>query len=224
MISTRDLSLLPDIETLRQTWQSMAMVDAVLCPNWEYRYYSFQAGWGEGEQLGSMRSGSGDDLFAHFSSAGCWIKGFDHESPLSPFTEHPPRVRPGVLDHVPPEFAACLQEPAFNVDMATFCIWRRPVDAAWQTGPVAFPADAHDPDGPDPDGSVQMLSPLDGRAETYRAWAEEYYERKVDAAAVEQIFEHRPLTPELVAKLNPKASLAGLVDDIREIGYPVATE
>ena len=161
---------------------------------------------------------------AHRRRGASQIKGFDHESPLSPFTEHPPRVRPGVLDHVPPEFAACLQEPAFNIDMATFCIWRRPGDAAWQIGPVAFPTDAHDPDGPDPDGSEQMLSPLDGRAETYRAWAEEYYERKVDAIAVEQIFEHRPLTPELVAKLNPKASLAGLVDDIREIGYPVATE
>ena len=41
MISTRDLSRLPDIGGLQVLSQSLAMLDAILCPAWEYRYYSF---------------------------------------------------------------------------------------------------------------------------------------------------------------------------------------
>ena len=66
MISTRDLSLLPDVDGLRSAFQSMAMLDAILCPERLYRYYSFNSGWSVGEQVGSMNNGSGDELFAHF--------------------------------------------------------------------------------------------------------------------------------------------------------------
>jgi len=76
MISTRDLSLLPDVRGLRRTLQAMAMLDAILCRDWQFRYYSFNAAWAAGEQMGSIRNGSGDDLFALFSSAGCWLKDF----------------------------------------------------------------------------------------------------------------------------------------------------
>ncbi|HYI31772.1 MAG TPA: hypothetical protein VD863_28390 [Bradyrhizobium sp.] len=72
-----------------------------------------------------------------------------------------PDFDPGILDGVPAEFAACLREPAFSVENATFCIWRRYGDRAWQVGPVQFL-----PDHLDPDGSEFLLSPLDGRPET----------------------------------------------------------
>ena len=102
MISTRDLSLLPGVDDLRRTLQAMAMLDAILCPEWQFRYYSFNATWAPGEQMGSMRNGSGDDLFAHFSAIGCLLKGFAHEYPMTPYREDPPRVWPDVLDAVAP--------------------------------------------------------------------------------------------------------------------------
>ena len=43
-ISTRDLKLLPDIDVLRRAIQSIAMLDAILSPEWEFRYYSFNLG------------------------------------------------------------------------------------------------------------------------------------------------------------------------------------
>ena len=175
------------------------MLDAILCPEAEFRYCSFNAAWADGEQMGSMRNGSGDDFFAHFSSAGCWLKGFAHEYPLSPYRERPPRPWPGVLDAVPEEFATCLREPAFSVEDVTFCTWRRYADRAWQVGPVQFP-----PDHPDPDGSAFLLSPLDGRAETYRVWASDYFSRDVELAAVEHVYRHQPLTIDVVARLNPE--------------------
>jgi hypothetical protein len=215
MISTRDLSLLPDVDGLRRALQSMAMLDAVLCPEWQFRYYSFNTSWSRGEQMGSMRNGSGDDFFAHFGQAGCWLKGFAHEYPMTPYRQSPKRVWPGVLDAVPEEFMACLREPAFSVEDVTFCIWRRYSDQSWQIGPIEFPTDH-----PDPDGSEFLLSDLDGRPGTYQASAMDYYEREVSLAVVEHVYQHRPLTPEVVAQLNPELSLAELTAAMKEIGYP----
>src|SRR5262249_48232781 len=121
----------------------------------------------------------------------------------------------GVLDSVPIEFAGCLREPAFSVEDVTFCIWKRYSDSNWQVGPVMVPGDH-----PDPDGSAFLLSDLDGRPETYRAWAADYYEREVSLAAVEHMYRHQALTPEVVAQLNPELSLAELLADVSEIGYP----
>jgi hypothetical protein len=215
MISTRDLSLLPDVDDLRRTLQSMAMLDAILCPEWQFRYYSFNAAWAAGEQVGSMRNGSGDDIFAHFSYVGCWLKGFAHEYPMTPYREKPKRVWPGVLDAVPEDFAACLREPAFSVEDVTFCIWRLHGDRAWRVGPVPFPADH-----PDPDGSEFLLTPLDGRPERYQAWATDYYDCGVDRTAVRHVYRHGLLTADVVHLLNPELSLAELTTDINEIGYP----
>ena len=51
MISTRDLSELPDVEGLLKLHQSLATLDAILCPEWEFRYFSFNDHWDEGERL-----------------------------------------------------------------------------------------------------------------------------------------------------------------------------
>jgi hypothetical protein len=217
MISTRHLTVLPHVDLLRATLQAMAMIDAVLCQDWQCRYYSFNSGWSAGEQMGSMRNGLGDELFALFNPSGCWIKGFAHEAPMSPYRDNGSKcVWPGVLDGVPTEFSACLTEPAFAIGDTTFCIWRRYADESWRRGRIDFP------DGRcDPDGSEDLLSPLDGQPETYRAWAQEYYEREMDLAAVAHVYGHRPLTSELVLALNPKASTSDLLAHAQEIGYPV---
>src|SRR5688572_16886189 len=68
--STYDLSAVPDIPTLRKLLQSLAVLDAMNEPEWEFRYYSFNSKWDAGEMLGSMRNGSGDAFFIHFCAAG----------------------------------------------------------------------------------------------------------------------------------------------------------
>ena len=219
MISTRDLSELPDVKGLRRALKSMATLDAILCPDWQYRYYSYNAGWSPGVEMGSMRNGSGDHFFAHFSAAGCWLMGFAHEYPMTPYREDPPRPWPGVLDAVPHVFAPCLQEPAFGVGNVTFCIWRQRTDIAWQHGPIAFPAGVEDPDG-----SAFLLNDLNGRPETYHAFATDYFARDVDLAAVMHVFDHRPLNQKIVASLNAELSLAELEADLAEIGYPAAPD
>ena len=194
----------------------MAMLDAILASEWGSRYYSFNAHWAKGKQMASMRDGSGDDFFALFSKAGCFLKGFAHEAPMSPYRTQPNSLWPGIFEQVPREFAAGLREPAFAIDDATFCIWRNYKSPAWQVGAIEFPP------GNDPDGSQGLLSPLDGKPQTYQKWATDYYEATVKLAAVKKIYAHQPLTEKLVQALNPDSSLADLAEDIKEIGYPEA--
>ena len=214
MISTRDLSRLPEPATLRRAMQSMAMLDAILSPDWEGRYYSFNCQWAAGEQMGSMRDGCGDDLYVYFGPAGCWIKGFAHESPMSPYRVQPPKVWPGIYDTVPVEFAGCLKQAAFDIEAATFCVWHRFADLKWQVGAISYQNGS-----PDSDGSILLLSPLDGTPGTYHKWAEDHYECDVDLKAVCSLFGHERLTGRLVNRLNPEVTLRILSQDRREIGY-----
>jgi hypothetical protein len=217
MISTRDLSLLPDVARLRSAFQSMAMLDAIIEPEWQFRYYSFEANLSpDGSiSIGSMRNGSGDDLHAIFGPAGCLIRGFAHEYEMSPYTANPTRVFAGVVDDIPPEFADC--RAAVHEDWwhdITFCVWRRHAGEKWNHGRIAFP------DLPDPDGSGFLLSAYDGRPETYHEWAEQYYQpRRFSLAAVRSVFAHSPLTEDVVRGLNLERSLAELGEEIGQIGY-----
>ena len=210
LISTRNLTPLPNAAGLRDLLRSMAMLDAILSPDWDGRYYSFDSRWAKGEQMASMRNGQGDDFFALFNSYGCFFKGFVHDSPVAASTIEP-------ADHyrgIPSEFAACVSEPAFTTDNVTFCIWRSFADSGWNHNAIAQPPDD------DPDGSVYLLSPLDGKPETYWKWAEEYYERDIALHAVKAVYERQRLTDELVTALNSELGIKQLRDDIRGIGYP----
>jgi hypothetical protein len=70
---------------LKKLCQSLATLDAIMSPEWEYRYYSFNSKWAEGEMMASMRNGSGDEYFILFNSEGAIMKGFAHESSMSPW-------------------------------------------------------------------------------------------------------------------------------------------
>lgn len=212
-ISTRDLNSLPSVERLKALLQSLALLDAIMSPEWQYRYYSFNSEWASGEQMGSMRDGCGDSFFALFNEFGCFLKGFAHESTMSPFRVSPPEIWPGVLDEVPEAFGDCLSEPAFSMDETTFCIWCMNEDVKWSRGPVDFPS------SDDPDGSEELLSVLDGNQENYACWATDYYETDVPLNAVRSIYDHGSLTPEIVRSLNTEVDIAELRNDAIEIGY-----
>ena len=213
MISTQDLSRLLDIAQLKALSQSLALLDAILQPDWQYRYYSFNARWADGEQLASMRDGSGDEYYLLFTPSGAILKGFAHESDMTPYHVEPPQVWTGVLDDVPQVFASFLSEPAFEREATTFCIWREHADTAWRRGNIVFPMRE------DPDGSADLLAILDNDPRTYQAWAEEYYEHDINLAAIQSIYRHEPVTDALIKSLNAEMSLQALEEDLAEIGY-----
>ncbi len=195
---------LPPIQDLRRVAQSLAMLDAILCPEWDSRYYSFNRAWGPSEEMASMRDGSGDDWFLLFDPAGAAIKGFAHElADGSTFAKN-------IQSQVPPDFASFLHEPAFSMGYATFCYWRKSGDSSW----------SNVGGGPDDDGANDLLALLVSGPSGYKEWAEEYFEVVVSLDAVAALFAHEPLDDSIILALNPQADLGFTYGQARDIGYP----
>jgi hypothetical protein len=193
------------------------MLDAILSPDWEDRYFSFASRWAPGEEMASMRNGSGDAYSIVFSQAGAFVRGFDHESPMSPAANHG-RLWPGLVDSVPTVFRSQVDEPAFSFAgglEATVCLWRQPGDDRWQLGNVRFPG--HD----DPDGADHLFAVLtEATPEAYQAFAEDYYDQPVDLDATRLVYALGPLTDDVVRRLNPELTVGDLAEDLAQIGYP----
>ncbi|MFF2007920.1 hypothetical protein ACFVWY_02455 [Streptomyces sp. NPDC058195] len=169
---------LPDPAGLRAHLRALALLDATIGDDPQFRCYTFDPDWGPGEEAALMANGSGDDFSVLFTPAGVLIRGFDHESVMSPYARDDERVWPGVLDDVPASLRPLLDEPAFrdegiDVPRVTACIWRETTDTSWRTGPaITFP-----PDREDPDGSGYLFHLLADRSpEALQSYFEDYYE------------------------------------------------
>lgn len=211
---------LPAISTLRAWSQSLAMLDAILSPEWDMRYFSYDAEWAPETELASMRNGSGDEYSFTFTPHGTYGRGFDHESRFSPYTRQPPRPYSGLLDTVPSVLRDSVEEPAFrlsDVPSVTLTLWRLDGQSVWSSG-EAQEVEPSDGD----DGGTWLFNELDGHPETYQTFATDYYEVPVDLNAVAHVFKQRPLTDVVVQALNADLLVRDLVDDIRCSGYPNA--
>ena len=200
--SPNSIGLLPEIGQCRNLFRAAAMLDAILSPEWEYRYYSYNSAWDAAEEMASMRDGEGSHYFALFTPRGLYIKGFDSE-----------RIKSGEavlgVGDVPEDVTEFLQEPAFIGDETTFCIWRS-VGKEWSADKSYGEQD------------LQLLRLLTGGAAYYSEWASEYYEIQLDSQAVQRIFDLEPLTTDLLAMLNPEVNQANIEEDRIEIGYSQA--
>jgi hypothetical protein len=210
MISSRNLDQMPDPTQLRRLLKSLSMLDAIVSPDWESRYYSYNAGWSDDSEMGSMRNGCGDQWFALLTERGVGIVGLAHESAMF----RPGDPRPGMFDGLPDALAELRTEPAFDSDNCSFCLWCLAADGTWRRGPVEMA------DGDDPDGSADLLHLFDLDPESYVTFAADYYEVMLPIDAVEAIYAHEPLHEALVSSLNEDVSLDDLQSDLTEIGYP----
>ncbi|RCH59778.1 hypothetical protein DT019_37880 [Streptomyces sp. SDr-06] len=211
---------LPDVQTVRDRSRALAMLDAIVCRERGYRYYSFDRSWSKDQELASMTDGSGNDYSIAFSAAGAYARAFDHESPMTPWRSDPLETWPGLFGSVPEVFRPLIVEPAFceweGTPRATVCFWRQAADAGWSTGNLDVPSESEDADGAEWLFDVLVA----GTADAYRVFAEEYYEVPLDLAAVQHVHDLKPLTAETVSALNREAELDDLADDIAQIGYP----
>jgi hypothetical protein len=181
----------------------------------------FDAAWADGEQMASMRNGSGDEYSIVFTPGGVFIRGLDHESPMSP-AGNDNQLWPGLVDGMPDVFTAQVNEPAFSYDgvlQATFCLWRQTTGTQWHAGEIDFPPIRGY--RKDPDGSGLLTILCDGTGDLYRAFAADYYEVDLDKASVERVFALQPLDEPMVTALNADLCLADVTNDAAAIGYPI---
>lgn len=218
MVSSRSLQSIPEIEPLRRVCQAIAALDAVLSPEWEFRYFTYQKNWDVGRQLASMRDEMGDEWYLLFTPAGAVLKGYVPDAAMAEPYHRTGHSWPGVVEDVPVPFREIFADERLAGRRATFCVWRFREENNWRRGHVQFPP------GPDPDGSEHLMSVLDGDPVTYARWAEQYYEIEIPFIEVRRIYMHRPMTEEMAKALNPKADWGSLIDELEKIGYPSSPE
>lgn len=241
-LSSENLNLLPNPIELQKICKSISALEAIICPEWEYRYYSYQKDWSETEELCEMRNGQGDQMLMVFSKNGTCISGFAHESEMNGWknvpleektsfnqklfgskkevkTELTQIIPKGVVDNLPKVFNDFIfGEPVKSIG-TTFCIWQTYTDISWKIGKVDLPKDEYK------DGSNDLLQLLDGKPLTYKNWAEEYYEENFEEnelklELVEKVYNGIIITRELVKEINPELEdFVKLKSDLDEIGY-----
>jgi hypothetical protein len=110
--STRALTILPPLEDLERLSMSLATLDAILSPEWQERYYSFNKAWTpqKNHRMGSMRNGCGDEYFILFTPAGAAIKGYAHEYPMARPGEPPEGMFDGFPEAIT-DFSASRRSP-----------------------------------------------------------------------------------------------------------------
>jgi hypothetical protein len=190
-ISTKNLDGIPESSALNNLCKSISALEAIICRDWELRYYSYQNNWDKelGEEYFEMRNGQGDQFSILFSKFGAIINGFANESEMANWeeieveqkgflkkmfgkkeTKIQQNIWKGVIENVPTEFKTfILGEPIKSIG-TTFCIWRKNEDRKWNVGEIDFPKNKYT------DGSADLLYILDNNPATYRKWALEYYD------------------------------------------------
>jgi hypothetical protein len=205
---------LPDLATIKRRARALAMIEAIVCPEWANRYYSYNSKWGQDLEMSSMRNGSGDDWFLLFGPFGAGIKGLAHESPIAGDSA----LLLAARTSIPENFRSFLTEPAFNWDWMSFCYWLGKNDNSWTRAVHPDPEKAEVDDGSD-----EFLALLHQPARAYVEFTEWYYELSIPEASVEEIYRCTPLTNSLVQSINPELSLSSVASDALEIGYPLSS-
>lgn len=190
---------------------ALAMLDAIICPEPEYRYFSYDPNFAPGQHVAAMKNGEGDHWYLHLSSAGAIIKGHVQDLPRG-------ESRAMALQAqavVPEDFGALLHEPRFAMDCVSFCYWRRGADLLWNKLAHPEPRMAHRYDG-----SEDYLSILLAPASCYYEYAVDYFECDPPLASIEHLYAHAPLSAAIVKSLNPQATLSDALQAAERIGYP----
>jgi len=195
--SIENIGLLPSISETKKRLQGLALLDAIIMPDWEYRYFSFNNNWdgNSKESMASMRDGSGSEYFFHFTKNGVAGKVLDD-------SELPDTL--AALKVLPDCFDSFKREEAFNNAQASFFCWRTESNDQWFSYP---------------DGLSQypLIGFIVGGSSVYQSWAEAYYETTLENSVLESVFTSLSVDANQLEKLNPEITMDDLGEDIQEI-------
>ncbi len=195
--SIQKINDLPSLFEVKKRSQSLALLDAIIMPIWEDRYFSFNCKWAQdgSEMMASMRDGLGNEYFLLFSENGVAGKVLctSKEGNAS-----------ALLTAIPDCFSSFKNEVAFNLDNASFYFWRTHKDEKW----FASPNDLK---------SYAFLGFLVGGSAYYHHWAESYYEQKIDLMMLETVFNASQINSKCLKVLNSELEFEELREDILEI-------
>ncbi|HLP11261.1 MAG TPA: hypothetical protein VK177_04955 [Flavobacteriales bacterium] len=176
------------------------------------RFFHYVKNWVDGVDYAGMDNGSGDNMHMFFTPAGTLIKGFDHESPVSPHAADVYEIRKGMYDGAPDHLMRLLDDPSIEKDDTTFCIWHSHNSQEWEKGPVELKDD-------EDDGSGWLLGEISATAEAFKDWADDYHEVDSPLETLQKFFAGEKLTDEMILAINPKAEISAVKAELANIGF-----
>lgn len=186
--------------------QRLALVEAILAPDWEDRYFSFNANWSDEAMLASMRDGQGSEWFALIDDNGIIIA-----------AHLPAPAHPNVLEELPLHWQGedFMQEPAFQnvIEYGNFCAYKTDSDATWTIHSS-------------PDTASQLddyFFASNGDIAAYYDFAVDYYEREdLDLDSLRKIIDSPTISLLDILALDPDSDTSTLLDDLQEIGITLS--
>lgn len=185
----------------------MAVLDAILCQDWVYRYYSYNSQWSEEEEFFEMRNGEGGQLLILFRKEGTVINGFYAEAEQGEIEN--------LTEQLPAVFHEFIYGEPVNSTGTTFCVWKLEGEN-WSTGIVSE----------NDDHSEELLTALHTKPASYAEWATDYFkggykETGIPIDVVTRIYNQEPLNEDMVLSIvDPLEDWELLKEDLLEISYP----
>ncbi len=211
---------LPIQEELKKILLCQAALDIIMIDEEEswLRSTSFYKDFSDGVDMVKIDNGSGDHVYIMFSKHGAIIKGFDHESELSPYANDKGEIAKGIYDFVPDELSKLLDD-SVEPDDVTFCIWRSKNDSFWRKGDIAVLKENKDAN----DGEGYLLGLIFDNAESWLDWAKDYYEEaeQLKLEFVKNVYEHKIEKKEIKEIINPDRDIEEIIKELEQIGYGI---
>lgn len=195
--SISDINELPSIDEVKKILQGLALVDAILMPEWEDRFFSYNCNWDSKgtETMASMRDGEGNEYFLSFSYLGIAGKVFCKNNIQNSLFN---------LENMPNSFENFKNEASFNIKYSSFFFWKTYEDNKWFASPNNLEF-------------YPLLGFIKNNYDGYQSWAETYYEREIDKKTLEEVFTLLKINSKQLAILNTEITLEELEEDIKEI-------
>jgi hypothetical protein len=212
--STRHPERLPSPSALLKLTRALSVLDEILWPDWDWRFYSFDKER-DGTCLASMRNGEGDLWYLLLlPNGGAVLRGFDHNSVMNPYRHEDERLWPGLFDGMPRSLLPWKNAVDIEPHEVTFVMWHPP-RGRWQAGSVTLPA------GDDPDGSEWLLELLNGDPASYARYTDDRLGHAVDLDAIRAVY-NGSLDARIIQRLNPRADESSILKAARKMGFPMS--
>lgn len=217
-------TIMMNADILRTRLRILAALDIIFSEEEWLRVHHYENELQPGVAWGSINNGAGDHLHVLFTNSGTLIKGFDHESPLSPHAREDGEIYPGMYDEVPETLMAVLrdQEETLDLEDVTFCLWQEGKDLSWKVGNWIQLAMTEEDKADARGGAEFLLGYIEKNSEDYVDWAKGYYDLPdLPLEAVAEIYEEKPVTASLIKQLCPERDVAAALDELQQRGYAV---
>ena len=218
MLISERIHEIPSPNDLLQRLIAYAKIDRIMNPDSDdcmVRVYHYDKDWVPGGHFLKIDDSGGDHYHVLFSPDGCIVKGFDHESDLSPYNyndEDEPMLNViaehDFYDGAPVALSCLLDDPALEKELATFCAWQAAGDSQWHCAESEIPADWSD--------GIETFLFYAQDPEEYRHWFEAYYETKVDLKIIRDIADGKSVTAEMARSLNPEGDVDLIMKELGE--------